>query len=194
MERLQLHASALQPVRTDHGLHFISQFTSRQLGQQGLGLGFVDVRCRTVAHAFDFETIADATLMRCLAGDARRANLLAQCATAGEADAFVDRLAPWCQGPFYTCTLPGPLSLPKELTGTLLLKDVAALSVEQQLDVYDWMSERQPALQVVSVTTAPLAPLVDAGLFLQALFYRLNIIQVNATATRVNRRRRRAEM
>src|SRR4051794_4627232 len=115
----------MQPVRSDQGPHFTSQCTSPQLGQQGLGLGFVDVRCRTVAHAFDFETIAGATLMRCLAGQARRSNLLAQFATAREADAFVDRLAPWCQRPLYTCTLPGLLSLPTGLTGTLLLKGVA---------------------------------------------------------------------
>jgi hypothetical protein len=182
----------MQPVRTDLGLRFTSQLTSPQLGRQALG--FLDVRSQSVAHAFDFETIADATLMRCLAAEARRSNLLAQCATDGDANAFVERLVPWCEGPLYACTLPGVLSLPTQLTGTLLLKDVAALSVVQQLDVYDWMSERKTAMQVVSVTTAPLAPLVDAGLFLQALFYRLNIIQLNASPAKLGRRRRRIEM
>jgi hypothetical protein len=192
MESRAVDLSALQPIRSDRGLHFASQFTSPQLGRQALGP--IDVRSRTVAHAFDFETIADATLMRCLTADARRANLLAQCATAHDADAFVDRLVPWCDGPVYTCTLPGALSLPAERTGTVVLNDVATLSVMQQLDVYDWMSERKTTMQVVSVTTAALAPLVDAGLFLQALFYRLNIIRLNASPSRVGRRRRRIEL
>jgi hypothetical protein len=192
MESRELDASALQPVRTDRGLHFASRPTSPHLGREALG--FVDVRSRAVAHAFDFRTIADATLMRCLAAEARRSNLLAQCATAHDASAFVERLVPWCEGPFHVCTLPGMLWLPTGLTGTLLLKDVAALSVVQQLAVYDWMSERKTPTQVVSVTTARLAPLVHAGLFLQALFYRLNIIQLNAGPARLGRRRRQAEL
>jgi hypothetical protein len=184
--------TSAQPVRSDRGLHFTSQLTSRQLGRQALG--YVDVRSRRVAHAFDFETLADATLMRCLAGEARRANLLAQCATMREANAFVDRFVTWCDGPLYTVALPGILSLPAALTGTLLLKNIAASSMVQQLEIFDWLSARQSAMRVVSVTTAPLARLVDTGMFLQALFYRLNIIQLNATPTRVNRRQRLAEV
>jgi hypothetical protein len=192
MERRELPISAMQPVRSDRGLHFTSQLTSAHLGRQALG--HVDVRSRRVAHAFDFETIAAATLMHWLAGDARRSNLLAQCATAREANAFVDRFVTWCDGPLYTSALPGILSLPTALAGTLLLKNVAASSMVQQLEIFDWMSARTTAMQVVSVTTAPLAPLVDTGLFLQALFYRLNVIQLNATPGRVNRRRRRVEV
>jgi Sigma-54 interaction domain len=179
----------MQPVRTDRGLHFTSQLTSPQLGREALG--FVDVRSRAVAHAFDFETIADATLMRCLLAEVRRPNLLAQCASAHDAEAFVERLVPWCAGPLYECPLPGALSLPTAPTGTLLLNDVAALSVMQQVEVFDWISERQTATQIVSVTTRPLTPLVDAGLFLQALFYRLNIIQLNASRVGARERRRR---
>jgi hypothetical protein len=176
----------MQPVRSERGLHFTSQLTSRQLGREALGL--VDVRSCTVAHAFDFETITDATLMRCLAGAARRSNLLAQCATPAAAAALIERLVPWCATPLHACTLPGQLSLPDGPAGTLLLKDVAALQVAQQLEVYDWISERQTGVQVVSVTTEPLAPLVEAGMFLQALFYRLNIIQLNAVPPRHLRR------
>jgi hypothetical protein len=161
-----------EPVRTDRGL----QFASRQLERQALGCG--DARSRSVAQAFDSETIADATLMRSLT--AQRSNLLAQCATARAARIFVDRLVPWCAGPLHTCTLPGILSLPAERTGTLLLNDVAALSLVQQLDAYDWITECRTAVQVVSVTTLPLAGLVEAGLFLQGLFSRLNIIRLNA--------------
>lgn len=177
-------ARVREPVRTDCGL----QFTSRQLERQALGCG--DARSRSVAHAFDFETIADATLMRSVT--AQRSNLLVQCATGRAARAFVDRLAPWCAGPLHTCTLPGTLSLPAERTGTLLFKDVAALSLAQQFDVYDWITECKGAVQVLSVTTAPLARLVEAGLFLEALFYRLNIIRVNAGPA--SRRRRPAGM
>jgi transcriptional regulator of aromatic amino acid metabolism len=179
----------MQPVRTDRGLHFTSQPTSPQLGREALG--FVDVRTRAVAQAFDFETIADATLMRCLLAGARRPNLLAQCASALDAEAFIERFAPWCAGPLYACPLPRVLSLPAAPIGTLLLNDVATLSVVQQLELFDWISERKTATQIVSVTTRPLTPLVDAGLFLQSLFYRLNIIQLNASPVRARERRHR---
>jgi hypothetical protein len=188
MESRQLDTSAMLPVRSDRGLHFTSLLTSPQLGREAFGP--VDMRSQMVAHVFDLETIADATLMRCLAAEAPRPNLLAQCATAHDANRLVERLVPWCAGPLCACTLPGVLSLPKEPAGTLLLKDVAALSVVQQLDVYDWLTEHKAGVQVVSVTTVLLAPLVEAGLFLQALYYRLNIIQLNGRPARVNTRRR----
>jgi hypothetical protein len=178
MESRRLDISAMQPARSDRGLHFTSQLTSTQLGREALGP--LDVRACTVAQTFDLATIADATLMRCLAAEAHPSNVLAQCATFRDAAALVERLVPFCAGPVHACTLPGPLSLPSGLTGTLLLTDVAALTVTQQLDLYDWMSVRRTAVQVVAVTAVPLAPLVDSGRFLQALYHRLNAIRLSA--------------
>ena len=64
--------------------------------------------------------------------------------------------------------------------GTLLLKDVASLTLSQQVMLYDWLTSACGDMQVVSVTTAPLQALVEHGEFLEGLFYRLNVIRLDA--------------
>lgn len=159
------------PGRTDVGMRF------RAHDAQGQVLRFGDAPARAT---FDFETIADATFMRSLTCEARRPHLLVQCAPA-DIGMLVSRIIPWCVRPLDARHLPGPLSLPRERLGTLLLHDVSALSVAQQIELYDWLSTRNNGTQVVSVTTVPLGPLVEAGLFLQGLFDRLNTIQLSAS-------------
>jgi hypothetical protein len=166
------------PGRTETGLRF------RAPGAAGQLLRFGDAPARAT---FDFETIADATFMRSLSCDARRLHLLVQCAPA-DVDVLVSRIVPWCVRPLHARRLPGPLSLPLERAGTLLLRGVSALSVAQQIELYDWLIASHPGMQVVSVTSVPIGPLVEAGLFLQGLFDRLNTIQLNASRRAARRR------
>jgi transcriptional regulator of acetoin/glycerol metabolism len=73
---------------------------------------------------------------------------------------------------------PGPLALPATKHGTLLLRHAAALSLAQQVRLYDWLSTGCANLQVISLTTLPLWELVEDKGFVEGLYYRLNVIRL----------------
>lgn len=135
----------------------------------------------TLVHAPDFVSFSDMPLLQSLTARKRPPNLLIVCADAA-LGAVLAQLQTVCGPPFHTCVLPGPLALPAESSGTLLLHDVASLTIDQQVALYDWMSERHD-VQVVSVTGAPLLSFVQDGRFLEGLFYRLNTVCVVATGS-----------
>jgi len=76
------------------------------------------------------------------------------------------------------------LMLPQaEKTGTLLLHDVGTLSLTDQRYLVEWLERAAGRTQVVSLTPAPLLPLVQAGTFLARLYYRLNTVCVDLNVT-----------
>jgi hypothetical protein len=79
---------------------------------------------------------------------------------------------------------PGqPLVLPPvDQTGTLLIRDVGALTIDDQIQLLEWLATATGRTQVVSTTAAPLLPRVRAGAFIDTLYYRLNTVYVDATA------------
>jgi transcriptional regulator of acetoin/glycerol metabolism len=68
-------------------------------------------------------------------------------------------------------------------TGTLILRDVGALSLTDQRRLIDWLERAAGQTQVVSTTATPLMPLVQAGVFLARLYYRLNTVCVDVSVT-----------
>lgn len=131
------------------------------------------------AGGFNFNDMPDATLLDWLTARGHRPNVLVECAR-GSADTVVRHLMTWCALPFRFSSLPGTLELPTIRRGTLLLKDVATLTLSQQVMLYDWLTVGCGDMQVVSVASAPLQALVDDGEFLEGLFYRLNVIRLDA--------------
>lgn len=83
--------------------------------------------------------------------------------------------------PVRLCPLPGPLHLPPDKAGTLILNDVAALALADQIALYDWLAMGAGKLRVISFTAAPLAALVESGIFLEGLFHRLGAVQFDLT-------------
>jgi len=112
-----------------------------------------------------------------------RPNLLALCSGVG-LQPVVTRLAKLCRPPFEVCQAPR-LQLPKQHVSTLLTYDVAALTLRQQIDLYDWISVRGRDTQVISVTSTPLFSLVEDGRFLESLFHRLSVVHFLATSENV---------
>ena len=137
----------------------------------------------TVVNSPDFVSFSDMDLLRALTSSDRRPNLMVDC-TNGNADDVLGQLRAICAAPFYHCRLPGPLDLPPDGQGTLLLHDVAALTIAQQVALFDWLQHRQGGMQVVSVTQKRLMGMVCDGRFLEGLFYRLNTISVTARGNR----------
>ena len=109
-----------------------------------------------------------------------RPNLLILCTT-DDMESVVTRLIVSCTGPVHLCRLPGELSLPDEMTGTLLIWDVVQLTRFQQMALHDWISGRPWETQVICLTSTPLLPLVEDGQFLEGLFYRINVVSLAAS-------------
>jgi Sigma-54 interaction domain len=124
-------------------------------------------------------TLSEMPLLRSLAGRGRRPNMLVVCSDPDVPSAF-ERVRDLLGPPFSVCVLPGPLELPASEEGTLFLHDIGALTLPQQIRLYDWLSARGRGVQVVSMTGSRLLPLVETGRFHEGLFYRLNTISLVA--------------
>jgi hypothetical protein len=116
-----------------------------------------------------------------LASQRPRQHFLLRCEP-GRFDSVAAQVAMLSVPPVWSCSLPGRLQLPPDKSGTLLLNDVDALALEDQIALFDWLGIGAGNLRVVSVTTRPLAPLVARGAFLEGLFHRLGAEQFNLTA------------
>jgi transcriptional regulator of acetoin/glycerol metabolism len=130
-------------------------------------------------HAIEFPWAADAPLVRQLTTGDRRHNLLIRCHSGG-ADRVLKTLMQSCEPPFHLCTLPGPLALPAQTTGTFFLENASALTLAQQIRLQDWMSGGPGQIQMISVVFDPLYPMVEQGQFLEGLFYRLSVVSLDA--------------
>lgn len=133
----------------------------------------------TTSGALGFNDLPDSVLLGWLTARAHRPNILIECAP-GSVDTAMRHLMTWCALPFRYCALPGRLELPATRRGTLLLNDVAALTLSQQVALYDWLTVGSGNMQVVSLTTGPLGRFVECGEFLEGLYYRLNVIRLDA--------------
>jgi hypothetical protein len=76
-----------------------------------------------------------------------------------------------------------PLELPGPEGGALILEDVATLTAEDQTRLLARLDGARSPIQVISTTEKPLFALVGRDLFIEALYYRLNIILLYASAT-----------
>ena len=134
-------------------------------------------------QALDFPWVSDRVLMRSLTMALNRPSLLVMCESI-ETDSAIASLMKWCEQPFHFCSLPGPLELPSVKQGTLFLNDVSHMTLAQQIALNDWIECGRGELQIVSATDTRLWPLVETGDFLECLFYRLNLITLEAKAPR----------
>lgn len=98
------------------------------------------------------------------------------------ADAFIRAVTPHLRSPVrsFACGALPP-HLPAD--GTLVLRDVDILNGDQQQRLVRWLDERQNgAPQVISITATPLYLLVQAGMFADRLYYRLNVVHFEVTS------------
>jgi hypothetical protein len=81
----------------------------------------------------------------------------------------------WCAGE--------PLVLPPVgRTGTVILHEVGALPLDDQRRLLRWLEIALGRMQVVSTTSASLLTRVQAGTFVDTLYYRLNTVCLDVTA------------
>ena len=109
-----------------------------------------------------------------------RPNLLVSCHGIG-VEPILARLVARCRPPCERYQPRGRLHLPAHRLETLLICDVAALTLRQQIDLYDWIVARSRETQVISITSSPLVELVENGRFLEGLFHRLSVVHLLAS-------------
>jgi DNA-binding NtrC family response regulator len=72
-----------------------------------------------------------------------------------------------------------PMALPLVApVGTVVLHDVDKLDRSGQLYLLGWLDLSVGRPRVISTSSASLLPVVEAGAFLAALYYRLNLLYV----------------
>jgi Sigma-54 interaction domain len=102
--------------------------------------------------------------------------------SAASVDAALVRLLPDLRPPLVHWRPWAVGELPQTTTGTLVMWDVESLSKGQQAQLLVWM-ENRPAVQVISISECPLFPLVRQKEFLDSLYYRLNVVCVELSAS-----------
>jgi hypothetical protein len=100
----------------------------------------------------------------------------------GAFDALAAHATSLCAPPVRWCRLPGPLHLPQDSRGTLLLNDVATLTLQDQIALYDWLGRAGGELRVIAGTTVSMVSLIAQGKFLEGLFNRINDVQFDLTS------------
>ena len=66
--------------------------------------------------------------------------------------------------------------------GAIVLNDVGALAIQEQIQLLEWLNMAQGRTQVVSTAPTLLLPRVKAGAFIDTLYYRLNTLCLDGTA------------
>ena len=91
--------------------------------------------------------------------------------------AFIEAMTPHLHGPVYEGSISDALPIPPP-AGTLIVRDVDAFDRAQQQRLLRWLDDVQNShTQVIALTTTRLYDLVQAGTFLDQLYYRLNVTQ-----------------
>ena len=72
---------------------------------------------------------------------------------------------------------------PVEAAGTLILHEVGSLPHDDQVRLLAWLEEAIGRTRVVCTTSASLMSRLEAGTFNPTLYYRLNTVSVNVTAS-----------
>jgi hypothetical protein len=73
----------------------------------------------------------------------------------------------------------GPMFVPASSRAAVVIRDVDALTQDEQLRLLDRLGAAAIRPQVVSTASTPLLPLVEAGAFNASLYYRLNTIYID---------------
>ena len=100
-------------------------------------------------------------------------------------DAMLVELKPHLLAPFRQYKPKIGVPVPEPRAGTLILLKVERLDRKQQAQLVRWLDrfDERGRVQVVSTTSEPLFSFVETGAFLASLYYRLNVVRMDLTAS-----------
>jgi transcriptional regulator of aromatic amino acid metabolism len=122
-----------------------------------------------------------ALLEDCALAQAARANLLLVHVDADLQD-FVESLLLDRREPMPIWRPGQPLVLPPHARRMMILQDVGAMSLEDQHRLLAWLEGPGKRTQIVSTSPVSLVQRLEAGTFLDTLYYRLNVVYVDVAA------------
>jgi hypothetical protein len=96
--------------------------------------------------------------------------------SAVEAERALEQIRPTLLTPMASWGATGTQHLPAPVFRTLIVRDVDGLDAAQQANLALLLRRSAGELQIVSIARQPLFPLVTQGLFLDELYYRLNVV------------------
>jgi DNA-binding NtrC family response regulator len=91
-------------------------------------------------------------------------------------------MMPFLSQPIFWCNATDPESIAVSAPATLVLTDVDRFGRERQQSVLNLLEHTPADLHVVSTTSSSLFSRVAVGVFSDALYYRLNALQVELGA------------
>jgi hypothetical protein len=93
-----------------------------------------------------------------------------------DTDLAVASITGW--GEERTCFWPAPPDMSQ--FETLIVRNVIDLDWREQGELNRWLAERSEAIRVIATARVPPYGLVEHRLFLEALYYRLNVVCLDA--------------
>jgi len=96
--------------------------------------------------------------------------------SAVEAERVLEHIRPTLLTPMASWGTTATQHLPAPVFRTLIVRDVDGLAAAQQANLALLLRRSAVELQIVSIARQPLFPLVTQGLFLDELYYRLNVV------------------
>jgi hypothetical protein len=131
----------------------------------------------------DFASLSAAEWLRFLVSEQPRPNLHVLCDSI-EVEPAASHLMRQSAGLLHSCRLPGALNLPANAIDAVVVRDAAAMTLAQQIELFDWMTGAGRGVQVISVTSRPLASLVEDGRFFEGLVHLLKAVSLATVPSR----------
>ena len=91
---------------------------------------------------------------------------------------ILEKLRPHLRTPVEEYRPKVGVPVPQPAEGTLIVSGVESLDASQQAQLLRWLDEGKNRVQLASISSEPLFPLVEAGTFDASLYYRLNIVRI----------------
>jgi len=102
-------------------------------------------------------------------------------ASSADVDRAFELMYPYLRTPIVAWVPRETRELPSNSFRTLLVRDVEALSAEQQENLVSLICRLAENIQIVSTSRSPLFPLVERRAFLDRLYYQLNVVYLDLT-------------
>lgn len=102
-------------------------------------------------------------------------------ASSADVDRVFELMYPFLRTPIVAWVPRETREVPALSLRTLLIRDVDALSGEQQENLVALICRLAEDIQIVSTSRSPIFPLVERAAFLDRLYYQLNVVYVDLT-------------
>ena len=102
-------------------------------------------------------------------------------ASSADVDRVFELMYPYLRTPIVAWVPRETRELPAASFRTLLIRDVEAMTAEQQENLVALICRVAANIQIVSTSKLPLFPLVERGAFLDRLYYQLNVVYLDLT-------------